>query len=66
MIKQTHTFATLVVSNSTFEEIKCLLLDAKYDHAFIDDGDDQIIDMNGIGLKRLYDMAVISRNKGNI
>jgi hypothetical protein len=51
MIKQTHTLATLEVSESTFNEIKKLLLDAGYDHVFLDN--EEIIDMQGIGIKKL-------------
>jgi hypothetical protein len=45
-MRQTHTFATLAVSASTFEEVERLLRAAGYGHVFIDD----VIDMNGIGL----------------
>lgn len=43
----THTFATLEISTSAFDEIKKKLKDAGYDHAFVEDN---VIDMHGIGL----------------
>ena len=45
-IRASHTLATLEISLTAYEEIKKLLLEAGYDHAF--DGD--MIDMTGIGL----------------
>ena len=51
MIKQTHTVSTLEISDSAFNEIKKLLLDAGYDHVFLDN--EELIDMHGIGLKRM-------------
>lgn len=47
MLRQTHTFAVLKISSVVFEEIKQKLLEANYDHCFIDD----VIDMNGIAVK---------------
>jgi len=44
----THTFATLKVSNQTYEEIEKALREAGYEHAFVDGA----IDMHGIGLLR--------------
>jgi hypothetical protein len=46
-IRTTYTFATLEVTERTFNEIKKKLKDAQYDHAFVDD---TTIDMHGIGL----------------
>lgn len=48
MLNSTHTYATLEVSAEAFDEIKKLLHEAKYDHAF----DGACIDMHGIGLVR--------------
>lgn len=45
--KMTHTYAVLEVSKQTYREIKEKLITAGYTHVF----DDDIIDMNGIGLK---------------
>lgn len=42
----THTYAELEVSPSTYKEIKRLLEQAGYDHAFVGG----VIDMKGIGL----------------
>lgn len=44
----THTFATLEVTDSTYEEIEKKLKEAGYDHAFIEGA----IDMNGIALTK--------------
>jgi len=44
----THTYAELVVSASTYDEIAAKLRAAEYDHAF----HDGVIDMHGIGLVR--------------
>lgn len=53
MIKQTHTFAKLKVSQQAYEEIEELLRHAGYDHAFIREGDEPpLIDMHGIALER--------------
>lgn len=45
-IRASHTIATLEVSIGTYAEVKMLLKEAGYEHAF--DGD--MIDMSGIGL----------------
>jgi hypothetical protein len=45
-LTSTHTFATLEVSAAAYDEIKAKLVEAEYQHAFIDDA----IDMHGIGL----------------
>lgn len=52
MPRQTHTFATLEVSAAVFDEVMEKLQAAGYDHAFIDQGDGLLIDMNGIALKK--------------
>lgn len=44
-----HTFSTLEVSPSAYDEIKGLLKKAGYEHAFTPSG---AIDMHGIGLTR--------------
>lgn len=48
-LRQTHTFATLEISGAAYDEIRAKLVDAGYQHAFIDDA----IDMSGIGLVRI-------------
>lgn len=52
MIKQTHTFARLEVSQRTFDEIKQRLQEAEYQHAFHFDTEEKVntIDMQGIAL----------------
>lgn len=55
MLRQTHTFATLEVSPQTYNEIKQLLKEANYDHAF--DDQEEIIDMHGIGLTPTKDAS---------
>lgn len=47
-LRQTHTFATLEVSQAAFDEIEKKLREAGYDHAFVDG----LIDMHGIALER--------------
>lgn len=47
----THTYATLQVSRSAFDEISTKLSAAGYEHAFdIDARNVPVIDMHGIGL----------------
>lgn len=48
----TYTFATLDVSESTYNEIRAKLVDAGYEHAILADGDDELIDMKGIALAK--------------
>lgn len=45
----THTFAELEVSAAAYDEIRKLLEEAGYQHAFMEDG---VIDMHGIGLTK--------------
>jgi hypothetical protein len=52
MIRPTHTFATLGLSNGAFNEIKSKLEAAGYGHAFIQQDDELVIDMHGIGVKK--------------
>lgn len=47
-LRQTHTFATLEVSQAVFDEVEKKLREAGYDHAFVDG----LIDMHGIALER--------------
>lgn len=47
--RTTYTFAELEVSPATYDEIRQLLEEAGYRHAFLDGG---AIDMHGIGLVR--------------
>jgi len=46
-MRSTHTYAILEVSNAAYTEVRKLLSDAGYDHAFHDD----VIDMHGIAIK---------------
>lgn len=52
MIRTTRTFSILEVSQNTFREIEKLLRDSGYDHVFIGDDDEIVIDMHGIALKK--------------
>ena len=45
----TYTYAILKVSKETYDEIRQKLSEAKYDHAFDEEG---IIDMHGIALEK--------------
>lgn len=65
MIHQTHTFAQLEVSQRTFDEIKQLLSDAQYQHAFHYDTEEKVntIDMHGIALVEPKRAQRISRRK---
>lgn len=47
-LRQTHTFAELLVSASTYDEVERLLRAAGYGHVFVDGA----IDMTGIALTR--------------
>lgn len=50
-IRQTHTYATLELSQAAFDEIATKLREAQYDHAFgVDDGR-PTIDMQGIAVQ---------------
>ena len=52
-LRQTHTYAELVVSKECYEEIMMLLIDAGYDHAFHTEHPGKVlIDMHGIALSR--------------
>ncbi len=51
-LRTTHTYATLEVSATTYNEVKTLLTLAAYGHAF--DGD--LIDMHGIALTTTEEM----------
>lgn len=50
-MRSTHTYATLAVSQETYDEIAGYLRAADYGHAFIvERGERNVIDMHGIGL----------------
>jgi hypothetical protein len=57
-LRQTHTYAKLVVSPACYNEIMHLLQEAGYDHAFHPDGDKVLIDMHGIALARNPDTGI--------
>ena len=46
-IRQTHTYAELLVPAEVYDVVARKLREAGYDHAFMEDG---TIDMHGIGL----------------
>jgi len=50
-LRQTHTYSILNVSQTTFDEIKNILLAAGYGDMIRDDGNGSVIDMHGIALK---------------
>lgn len=51
MIRQTHTYAILEVSQATYDEIKEGLEKAEYNHAFHRESSERIvIDMHGIAV----------------
>jgi len=56
MIKQTHTYTLLELSDQAYDEIAIKLRDAGYDHAFTKNGE---IDMHGIGVVRTPDTSEI-------
>lgn len=50
-LRTTHTFAIMEVSQSTYDEIRAKLLEADYDHAVWEEGDDgTLLNMSGIAL----------------
>lgn len=51
-MRSTHTYAILEVSPKTYAEVRKLLEDAGYGHAFHrGNNDDEVIDMNGLALQ---------------
>jgi hypothetical protein len=46
----TRTFTVLRISRPAFDKIKAKLEKAGYDHAFIEEDGETLIDMNGIAL----------------
>ncbi len=48
MIRQTHTYVTLEISDLAYQEIRSKLEAAGYQHTFMNDG---AIDMHGIAVK---------------
>lgn len=52
-MRSTHTYAILEVSAPAYAEIRKLLTDAGYEHAFHDD----VVDMHGIAIKANDDTA---------
>lgn len=47
----THTYATLPVTRDTYNEVADKLREAEYGHAFINEGEGEVIDMHGIALQ---------------
>lgn len=56
----THTFATLPVTESTYEEIKGKLTTACYEHAFQETDKGTVIDMHGIALLKCREVGITS------
>jgi hypothetical protein len=54
----THTFATLDISAAAYEEITQRLEAVNYQHCFTSVDGAEVIDMNGIALKRETDERV--------
>lgn len=50
VLRQTHTFVVLDLEPATFREIAAKLVDAGYDHAFVEQDGRTVIDMQGIAL----------------
>jgi hypothetical protein len=50
-MRTTRTYAILEVEPEIYAKIRKQLEEAGYDHAFHINGDDHVIDMNGIALK---------------
>lgn len=48
----THTYAVLQVSVAAYDEIRRLLEDVSYQHAFHRDGERTVIDMHGIAIAK--------------
>lgn len=56
-----HTYAILDVSPAVYDEIRRKLADVDYPHAFHEDGQDEVIDMHGIALRREPATATLAR-----
>lgn len=50
MIDYTYTFATMEVSQATYDEIAGKLREAGYDHAFVKSDDGVLLDMHGVAI----------------
>lgn len=50
-MRSTHTYAVLEVSQTTYNEIRQLLVEAGYQHTFILEYDSEVIDMHGIAIQ---------------
>lgn len=49
---QTRTYALMEVSESTFQEIRRLLVEAGYEHAILHEGDEEHLNMSGVAVCR--------------
>lgn len=47
----THTYAIAEVSQSAYNEIRAVLVEAGYQHAIHDNLGDEVLDMHGIALR---------------
>lgn len=68
-LKQTHTFSILEISQAAYEEIKAKLIEAGYQHAILEEGGQEVIDLHGIAIKRevveSVDMKNVRRHCGH-
>ena len=68
-IKQTHTFSILAVSKAAYEEIKGKLIEAGYEHAVMNEGEQEVIDMHGVAITpevlESVDMKNVRRHCGH-
>jgi hypothetical protein len=66
MLRTTHTYVTLAVSESTYNEIAEKFKAAGYDHVFHRDGRNRVvIDMQGIALEKEKSIVKEVRNSVN-
>lgn len=50
LIRSTHTYVKLPVSKAIYDEIRAKFVEAGYEHVFNKEGDEEVIDMQGIAL----------------
>lgn len=61
-IKQTHTFSILEISQAAYEEIKGKLIEAGYQQTIMEEGEREVIDMNGIAITAEVFESVDTKN----
>ena len=59
----THTFTVLRISRPAYDEIRAKLEKAGYDHAFIEQNGEILIDMDGIALGGRRPVRRLKRKK---